>query len=285
MRGDGTVAGEKRSEEKRGEDAERYLVPGLQRGLEILRCFRRDRPHVSAAEVAKELRIPRSTVFRLMTTLEYLGFLERSRDGRDYRLGVAVLSLGFEYLASLEITELARPLLERLRDETGFNAHLVVRDGREVVFVMKVAAPSTFVGSVSIGTRMPAHATVLGRAFLAHMDGGELEALYPQRTLERFTPQTPATLDDLRVLLAEDRHRGYAISESFFERGISAIAAPVFDDTGTVTAVINITVPEGSADPERLRGPLAERVVATARELSRRLDYDETRGRRLAANF
>lgn len=273
------------TEDRNGDDAERYLVPGLQRGLEILRCFRRDRTHIGAAEVAKELRIPRSTVFRLMTTLEYLGFLERSRDGREYRLGAAVLTLGFEYLASLEITEHARPLLQRLRDDTGYNSHLVIRDGREVVFVLKVAAPSSLVGSVSIGTRLPAHATVLGRVFLANMDEAQLQALYPDETLDRFTPQTPTTLAELKAILAEDRRRGYAVSEQFFERGISAIAAPVHDGTGAVVGAINITIPAGEVDRRRLHGELARKVVDTARELSRLLDYREDRVERAAAGF
>jgi DNA-binding IclR family transcriptional regulator len=261
------------SDSRKGEDAERYLVPGLQRGLEILRCFRRDRQQISAADIARELHIPRSTVFRLMTTLEHLGFLERSRDGRDFRLGSAVLTLGFEYLASLEVTELGRPVLERLRDKTGFNAHLVIRDGREVIFVLKVNAPSMFTGGVTVGTRLPAHATVLGRVFLAHLDEAALDALYPDGKLERYTSQTPASLDELRAILAEDRRRGYAISENFFERGISAIAAPVFDATGAVVAAINITVPDESVDRRRLRGKLAEEVVAAAQELSRLLGH------------
>jgi DNA-binding IclR family transcriptional regulator len=255
---------------------QRYLVPGLQRGLEILRCFSRDRTEITAAEIAKELGIPRSTVFRLMTTLEYLGFLERSRDGRDYRLGVAVLTLGFEYLASLEITERARPILEKLRGETGFNSHLVIRDGRDIVFVLKVSAPSSFVGSVMVGTRLPAHATVLGRVFLAYMDDAQLRALYPKGKLESYSPQTPTSLDELKKILVGDRARGYAISENFFERGISAIAAPVFDTEGTVAAAIHVTVPEGGATSEELHGAIAAKVVAAAKNLSHQLDYRQS---------
>ncbi|MGQ9370472.1 IclR family transcriptional regulator [Azospirillum sp. ST 5-10] len=263
-------------DETRNEDAERYLVPGLQRGLEILRAFRRDRTHISPTEIAKELSIPRSTVFRLMTTLEYLGFLVRSRDGRFYKLGPAVLTLGFEYLASLEITEIARGPLERLRDRTGLPTHMVVRDGREVVFVLKTNVPSALVGSVSVGTRLPAHATVLGRVFLAHMSEAELRAVCPDETLERFTPQTPGTLAELRALLAEDRRRGYAISESFFESNVSAIAAPVFDDSGTVVAAINAIARDGAATHEQLVDAVAPEVVATAQEISRHLGHRDT---------
>jgi DNA-binding IclR family transcriptional regulator len=270
------------AEDRKNGDVERYLVPGLQRGLEILRCFRRDRVQISAAEIARELGIPRSTVFRLMTTLEHMGFLERTRDGRDFRLGMAVLSLGFEYMASLEVSELARPVLERLRDRTGYPSHLAIRDGREVVFVLKIAAPSSFVGSVTVGTRLPAHATVLGRIFLAHMDEKELTALYPENTLERHSPQTPETVEALRPILAEDRRRGYAVSRNFFERGISAIAAPVFDMTGTVIAAISITVPDGGDTSRPLDDALVEQVASAAQELSASLNYRDSKA---AANF
>ena len=90
----------------------KYIVPGLQRGLEILRTFSRDRYSIGAPELARELNIPRSTVFRLIQTLEYMGFLEKLENGSEYRLSVGVLSLGFEFIASLEVTDLARPLLK-----------------------------------------------------------------------------------------------------------------------------------------------------------------------------
>ncbi len=261
----------------RVEDVERYLVPGLQRGLEILRCFNRTRTQIGAPDMAKELKIPRSTVFRLVMTLEYLGFLERAPNGRDFRLGSAVLGLGFEYLASLEITELARPVLERLRNDTGFSTHLVIRDGRDVVFVLKAAAQSALTSSVTIGTRLPAHATVLGRIMLSHLRDDELRTLYPDRKLTQFTPRTPGTLEELKMVLAQDRARGYAVSEGFYERGISAIAAPVFDMNENVAAAINVVVPDGAVTSEVLHSTLARRVVAAAQDLSRKLNYRPAR--------
>jgi DNA-binding MarR family transcriptional regulator len=100
------------------ESQDKYSVPGLERGLRLLCEFSRQDKTLSAPELARRLDIPRSTVFRLLATLERMGFVERADGGRDYRLGMSVLRLGFEYLASLELTEIGRPLLDRLRDET-----------------------------------------------------------------------------------------------------------------------------------------------------------------------
>lgn len=254
-------------------DARKYIVPGLQRGLQILRAFDRDRTQIGAPDIAKELDIPRSTVFRLMQTLEFMGFLEKVEHSSDYRLGVGVLSLGFEFLASLEVTELARPILDRLRDDTGFSAHLVVRDGTDVVFVVKSAARTAFASTVNIGTRLPAHGTVLGRMILCDLSADELAQIYPSAQLAKFSDQTPTTRSDLEAILADDKARGYAISEAYYEHGIAAIAAPVRDGTGRVIAALNVTFPNGAVDHDLMENKYVARVLEAAGELSRRLNF------------
>lgn len=254
-------------------DSQKYIVPGLQRGLQILRAFNRDRTLISAPDMAKELGIPRSTVFRLVQTLEVMGFLEKVPHSSDYRLGVGVLSLGFEFLASLEVTELARQVLDRLRDDTGHSAHLVIRDGTEVVFVVKAPARTAFASTVTIGTRLPAHGTVLGRMILADLSAEELAQIYPGNRLASFSDQTPVTKAALEETLAADRARGYAISEAFYEQGIASIAAPVRDGTGRVIAALNVTFPHGSVDRAVLEAETVDRVLDAARDLSRLLNY------------
>lgn len=257
------------------QESRKYIVPGLQRGLQILRAFDRDRTQIGAPDIAKELDIPRSTVFRLMQTLEFMGFLEKVAHSSDYRLSVGVLSLGFEFLASLEVTELARPILDRLRDETGYSSHLAIRDGDEVVFVVKSAARTAFASAVNIGTRLPAHGTVLGRMILADLSAEELAQIYPKSQIKQFSDQTPASRAALETVLADDRTRGYAISEAYFEHGIAAIAAPIKDGTGRVVAAINVTIPNGSIERAEMEGRHLTRVLEAARELSRLLNHRE----------
>ena len=136
----------------------------------------------------------------------------------------------------MELTEIGHPVIARLRDRTRCSAHLVVRDGREVVFIAKAPGESALFQSVQVGARLPAHATVLGRLLLSDLSTLELERLYPESTLQRFTEHTPRTLTELTRLIAADRKRGWAISEGGFETGISTIAAPVVAGRGHVTA-------------------------------------------------
>jgi len=252
-------------------NAAKYNVPGLERGLRILQLFDRTRKILSAADMARALQIPRSTAFRIAQTLEHLGFLVR--DNEAYRIGPAVLRIGFEYIASLEFTELARPIVERLRDETGFSAQLVIRDGREVVIVLKAAGQSTFASNVNIGTRLPAHATILGRVLLTDADDRALAALYPVAALPKTSAKSPRTVGELKRLVKEDRARGYAVSESFFEQGISAIAAPVRDGAGQVIAAMSITAQRPNLEPAELRERLVKQVLRAARDLSHQLNY------------
>jgi DNA-binding IclR family transcriptional regulator len=142
----------------------RYTVPALARGLQLLGYFTRDQRELSGAHLVHFTGWPRASVFRMLQTLEQAGFIERCGEGPIYRLSIAVLRLGFEYLAGQELTELGQPILEALRDHSGYSAHLAIRDGREAVFIAKAAISSTQFHSIQVGARMPVHTTALGRA-------------------------------------------------------------------------------------------------------------------------
>jgi DNA-binding IclR family transcriptional regulator len=256
---------------------DRYHVPALARGLQLLSQFSREQPELSGAELARQLNLPRASVFRMLCTLEQGGFLERCVDGVHYKLGLGVLRLGFELLASMELTELGRPVIEELRERSGYSAHLVVRDGREVVFIAKVAGRSSLFQSVQVGARLPAHATVLGRVLLSDLSAGELAALYRHASLAAYTGKTPTTLSALSELIAQDRQRGHGISMGGYESGISTVAAPVFSGPGKVAAAISVTVPAQSIEAPEL-AELVAMVCDAARQLSDRLQHLPGRG-------
>lgn len=262
------------SEKNLAEDgaSDKYIVPALERGLRLLGEFSRDSRTLDAPELARRLDLPRSTVFRLLNTLESMGFLERIGSGNDYRLGLAVLRLGFEYLSSLELTELGQPVIARLCDAIRYPCNIVVRDGRSIVYVAKVTPPTPLTSSVRVGTRLPAHATVLGRILLEDLTLPELRALYPEEHLEVFSGSTPKTVLDLFNMVEVDRQRGYVLGEGFYEASISTIAAPVRDSSSRIIAALGATIPSGHIDESRLE-ELVQRVRASADELSGLLNY------------
>lgn len=248
---------------------DRYQVPALQRGLQLLAQFSRVEREMTGAELSRRMGLPRASVFRILQTLEQMGFVERVGDSAHYKLGMAVLRLGFEYLASMELTELGRPVINDLSAATGLSAHLVVRDGREVVFVAKAVGRSVMFNSIQIGARLPAHATVLGRVLLADLSDGELTQLYDGAALPAYTEQTPTTIAALRQMIDADARRGYGISQGGFESAISTIAAPVFDHHHRVSAAVSITVPAQQIEPQQ-HDELVAQVRAAAQRLSER---------------
>lgn len=250
-------------------DKDRYMVPGLERGLKLLRCFSREAPVHQPGDLARALGLPRSTVFRLLHTLENMGFLLRDDGASGYRLGPAVLGLGFEYLSALELPEIAQPILEALRDATGASTHLAIRDRGDIVYLSRYASRSTLASNIRAGSRLPAHASSMGRVLLADLNDDELEDIYGDgRVLESFTDQTPRNVKILRAMLRDDAARGHVVSRSFFERGVVSVAAGLRDSTGCAVGAINITAAEQSVDQSTLEGEFKDKVCEAARAIS-----------------
>ncbi|QHS36997.1 IclR family transcriptional regulator [Alcaligenes faecalis] len=251
-----------------------YTVPGLERGLRLLFEFNRNEQTLTAPELAKRLELPRTTTFRLLATLENLGFVQRVEGGHTYKLGMAILRLGFEYLASLELTQLGTPILERVRDETGLSCNLAIQDEHSAVIISKVAAPTPFVSTVHVGTRLPLHATLLGRVLLSDMKPADLLQLYPENTLPRFSERTPTTTDMLYELIRQDAERGYGYDEGYFEPEVGSAAVPIRNKQGHIVAALGVTIPVSYLRSGKLdTSSLVNTVRSAATELSQLLGY------------
>jgi len=255
----------------------RYCVSALERGIRILSLFEHYPNEISGATVARELQLPRATAFRLLRTLELLGRLERA-EGGAYRIGPGVPRHGPEYRASLDVTQAARGTLERLRDQTRSSAQLVVRDGRDAVVVINAAAAEASGPDVSVGIRHPAYANILGRVLLCELTDAELADLYPELQLPHVGVGSPRSLAELKQFLYEDLARGYTVSESPFEPGMSGIAAPVRAPDGEFVAVVGITVRKPTLKQWALREWLVQEVLAAASEISDRLSHRRKAG-------
>lgn len=242
-----------------------YRAGALERGLRALEGFTPARPLQSLSEIAEGLGLTRSAAYRVVMTLEQLGYIARSGDGKRYRLTPRVLALGHHYLKSLDFHELAAPHLDELRDTTGLTAHLGVRDGTEVVYVYRALSRRSLVSNVPVGTRLPAHATSMGRVLLTGVGLDELAVLYGGRHLEAYSAETPTSLVALQRRIEADRARGYVISHSSFAPGTAAIAAPLQDQSGRVLAAINLSGPESLVDDSDLEQRLVRRVLETAK--------------------
>lgn len=255
---------------------ERYLVPGLKRGLQLLDCFTHEKPEWTLSELAVRLGVPFSSAFRLAHTLEAMGFLVKADGRKEYRLGLRLLSLGFEYLNSLEPVEVARPYLNALRESTGASAQLAVRDGRDVVYLIRISGRMKLRPDISVGTRLPAHAVTVGRILLSDLSLRELEMLYKGVPMEAISAQTPTTAAQLAKVLEADRKRGYVFSKGGFIANVVSLATGVREASGKIVAAISLSSTDASIPTERWTGDLREALLKAAAEISAMLGYRAT---------
>lgn len=249
-------------------------VPALRRGLAVLRMLAGKAGPVSAAAVARELDLPRSTTYHLLAELEAGGFVTHLPEERRYGLGIAVFELGSAYLRHEPLERLAGPLLRVLVDRVGHNAHLGVLHGNESLYLIKErpAKPETLV--TDVGVRLPGHLTASGRAILAHLPPAHVRALFPSAAM--FVDRTgrgPRGLAALRTTLAAQHRRGWAVEDGHVTEGFASVALPVFDHGGRPLAAISVTFRHGcETEPCPCTWPLlATEVARTATELTARL--------------
>ncbi|AXK80355.1 IclR family transcriptional regulator [Pseudolabrys taiwanensis] len=249
--------------------SDRYLVPALIRGLNILQELSGERRRLTLSEVAAALGVTRSSAYRLLFTLGHMGFVAFDADTKTYALGPQVLQLGYGYLASRDLVEVAMPHLVRLRDRTGWSAHLGELHGRDVVYLARVATRRSIASTVHVGTRLPARSTTMGRILLSGLSADEVRELYRDEpfagggvSLESFIQQ-----------LAGDQEAGAVVQNSAYEPGVASIAAPIRDMTGHIIAAINISAVALLTNDGELNGPLRAEVLAAADAISRDLGH------------
>lgn len=250
---------------------ERYVVPALTRGLNILQDLSGERRKQTLSEVAATLGVTRSSAYRLLFTLSHLGFVVFDSETKTYSLGPQVLQLGYGYLASRDLVEVAMPHLVRLRDRTGWSAHLGELHGRDVIYLARVATRRSIASTVHVGTRLPARSTTMGRVLLSGLSAAQVHDLY--RDEPGTGEKSPAAFAAFIDQLAADAAAGVVVQNSGYEPGVASIAAPIRDITGHVVAAVNISAVALLTNDTELNGPLKAEVLAVADAISRDLGH------------
>ena len=256
---------------------EAYLAPPVQRAARLLRHIADGETVANMSVAAAALGINRTTLLRLLRTLEAEHFIERIPDAAGWRIGLGLVGLVAKSSYSRDLMQIATPILERLAQRTGLSAHLGVLDGTEAVYLARRIPNLPLASNIQVGHRIPAHATTLGRIILAYLPAEAVDALYADRRLRRFTGRTPASLPELHALLAQERAAGLAWSDSYYAEGVSSLAAAIFDQRSVAIAAVNVAGPSAlfAPVPER-REAIAASVRGAALEISERLGFAAT---------
>ena len=249
-----------------------YIIESLQRGLRVLALFTRETPSLSLTEIKEAAELNKTTAFRIVSTLETTGYLERDPETKRYRLSLKVLQLGFTAVSSLEFRDIARPYLRQLSQDTDETVSLSVLDGMSVVYVDRVRRQQIVGVVLGIGSRIPAQCGSMGKVMLAHLPPEELA----QRLNRALTPCTPHSIVDRAAFeaeLAQVREQGYALNDEELEIGLRAVAAPIWDHTNHAVAAINVTGSVRTISRQRMIDELAPKVKDTAVHISHALGY------------
>jgi IclR family transcriptional regulator, pca regulon regulatory protein len=239
-----------------------HFVQSLERGLAVIRAFGEDRPELTLSEVAQHTGLTRAAARRFLLTLADLGYVHA--DGRRFSLSPRVLELGYAYLSSLSLPEIAEPHLERLAAEVRESSSVSVLDGDDIVYVARVPTSRIMRVAINVGTRFPAHATSMGRVQLAALAESELDAYLARADLRALTANTVTDPARLRAELDRIRAQGWALVDQELEEGLRSVAAPIRDRAGRVVAAVNVSAHASRASRETVRRVLLPPLLATA---------------------
>lgn len=244
-------------------------VQSLARGLAVIRAFGAERPRMSLSEIARATDLTRASARRFLLTLEAEGYVRS--DGREFALTPRVLELGFSYLSSQSLPEVAMPHLEALSRAVGESASASVLDGRDIVYVARVPTRRIMSVAITVGTRFPAVATSMGRVLLAGLDDAGLDTLLAGVEWRRYTDRTITDAASLRAEIARVREQGHSLVDGELEAGLRSLAVPVRRGRLTVAA-INVALAGAAADAgdevARLLPHLESAAAAIAADLT-----------------
>jgi IclR family pca regulon transcriptional regulator len=213
-------------------------LQGLERGLAVIQAFGHDTPSMTLSEVARQTHMSRATARRILLTLEGLGFVRS--DGRQFALSPRVLSLGWSYLSSLNLWEIARPFMQDLSAEVQETCSACTLDLPDIVFVARVPTKRILMMSLGVGSRLPAYATAMGRVLLASLPDEEVAAHLAASALEPLTHRTTTDPERLAAIVAAVREQGFALVDEELELGLRSLSVPLTTMDGQTLAALNL---------------------------------------------
>jgi IclR family transcriptional regulator, pca regulon regulatory protein len=240
----------------------------LEKGLAVLCAFNEKRRTMTLAEVAAATDITKSSAQRMVYTLEQLGYLRKHPQTRRYQLTPRVMQVGFNYLASNALVEIATPFLSELARVTGETCNLTEPDGTEMVYVARFVSAKWVPIHMPIGSRIPMYCTGSGRAYLSLLPQEEARRLLQRSKRERHTAHTRTDIDEILKLLGAARRQGYASNREELFLGDMSISAPIVGAHGHPLGAVHVVAPTSRWTLSQAEEKLAPATIDCARAIS-----------------
>ena len=241
-------------------------VQSLARGLLVLRTFSAEHPALTLAEAARLTGLTRATVRRSLHTLQKLGYVVT--DGRQFELTPRVLDLGYAYLSSAQIGDIAQPFMEALSEQINESVSVAVLDEFEIVYVARVPTKRIMRIGLALGSRLPALVTSMGRMIVADLPPAEQKIFIKSAPLPKMTNKTLTRKDELVKALNKIHQQGWVLLDQELEDGVRSIAAPIRDKRGRTIAAINVGTQAGRVSLKQLTEEFLPLLVRIAADIS-----------------
>ncbi len=244
-------------------------VRAVERALDILLCFTRDEPARSLTQIAESINMSKTTVHRLLATLENRRFIARDRVTGLYRLGIRFIEMASLVHQDLELHRCAHPYLKHLLAEFGETVDLSILDGSQVIYLEVIESPRRLKLAAAVGQRLPAFFTASGKALMAYLPEEQVRKIIGENLAEH-ADRSPVSIPEALEELRRTAERGYAISEQEYEQGINAVAAPILDLNNYPLASIAIVGPSFRLTKDRLPA-LGESIRETTQLITKEI--------------
>jgi len=244
-------------------------VQSFARGLQVIRSFSAEAPAQTLTEVAERSGLTRAGARRILLTLQTLGYVES--DARLFRLTPRILDLGFAYLSSMPMWNLAEPEMQALTTRVGESCSAAVLDGPDIVYVLRVPTHKIMSISLGVGSRLPAYCTSMGRMLLAGMDEADARRLLEASERKPLTRHTLTDVDELMARVRQARRQGWCLVNQELEEGLISLAAPLTDRAGRTVAALNISGQANRTPAKAMEERLLPALLETAATISRLL--------------
>ena len=248
-------------------------IKSVEKCFVILDYLHAGRRLMTLDEITQATGYKKTTCFRLLKTLRTLGIVELSPATKKYQYGPRLAAIGLTALKNMNLRNTALPILQQLRDETGETVNLTILSRSEILYVERIMSDYLVNVNVNIGDRLPVHCASMGKAILAYLPEDRLDTILSSISFEKKTNNTIVSRSELLRELEQIRSKGYAVNDEELEKGLRAVAAPIFNYTGEAFAATNIAWTTARHPERRTFSEYAVKIVAAAEKISRLMGF------------
>jgi IclR family acetate operon transcriptional repressor len=253
-----------------------YIVPAVQRAIQVLEILATTAEGFSLADLSKRLDVPKSTLFRILTTLKHNSLVNHDEQRRKFTLGLKLLDWGNVALSRIDLKTVAHPHLVRMARETKQSYYLAILDHYEVILIDRVDTPEIWTMVARLGQRSPVHATASGQILISDLRPEVLEKIIKRSGLKKYTVRTITSLRKLKQRLVKVKECGYSVADAEYKPDLCALAVPIFDHHSRVAAALMMALPHAmTAKNKKMLDGMIEMLKQEAARISHEIGYQE----------